>query len=161
MLHDAFFIIFKKTQIPNMKYILFIILFIVPISIQAQKSLDTRIYITITDTTNWYEKVRVAFVDEDFIVKDNSRKDTLYTYPNNTVSTSYIYAFATIKGNIIELWGFLGDSHLNVLGYTVNPGKNDYKKIFYYKRDKYWNKLMAIAKRLNGTLSYGKEKGRD
>lgn len=123
----------------------------------SQRSLDTRIIVTVTDTNNLYEKVRLAFVHEDFIVKDDRRYDTLTTYPMNIGGTSFIRSFAAISNNQVTFWGYVGDSDVNILGYTVNPSKGDFKKIFYYKTDKYWRKLQAIANRVGGEYSYGKE----
>ena len=123
----------------------------------AQSSLDTRIIVTVSDSLNLYEKVRLAFVNEDFIVKDDRKLDSLTTYPMNISSTTFIRAYAAISSRQVIFWGYLGDSEVNFLGYTVNPSKEDYKKIFYYKSDKYWKKLRAIASRIEGTISYGKE----
>ena len=124
----------------------------------AQKSLDTRIIVTVVDTVGLYEKARLAFVNDDFIIKDDRKIDTLSTYPLNIKSTTFVTAFAAIKGNQVTLWGYLADSQVNTLGYTINPSKKDYEKIFYYKTDKYWKKLISVASKIGGTLTYGKEK---
>ncbi|MDB5203278.1 MAG: hypothetical protein JWQ27_2687 [Ferruginibacter sp.] len=124
------------------------------LSCSAQKDLDTKIIVTMSDTAGLYEKIRMAFVKSDFIVKDDRNPDTLTTYPAHIKSTTYIKAFAALKNNTVTLWGYLGDSHGNLMGATVNPSAKDYKKIYYYKRDKYWNKLLSVAKMLGGSLSY-------
>ncbi len=141
-----------------MKKALFFILFLQTANAFAQKSDDTRIFVTLTDTTGIYEKIRLAFVKADFMVKDDRNKDTLTTYPLNIKSTTYVLAYAAIKGNVIEFWGYMGDSHGNLLGATVAPSKNNYKEIFYFKHDKYWNKLLSVANMLNGTITYDKWK---
>ncbi|MGZ2712181.1 hypothetical protein, partial [Klebsiella pneumoniae] len=68
----------------------------------------------------------------------------------NIRSTTLLRFYDAINKNKVTFWGFLGDSEFNILGYTINPSKSDYKKIFYYKSDKYWRKLQAVANRLSG-----------
>ena len=122
----------------------------------SQKSLDTRVVVTVSDTTNLYEKTRLAFVNSGFMVVDNRRQDTLTMYPYNIKSTGYITAFASINNNQVVIWGFLGNANNNLLGITVAPTKNQYQKIYYYKGDKYWKKLVSVANLIGGTISYGK-----
>jgi 16S rRNA C1402 (ribose-2'-O) methylase RsmI len=126
--------------------------------VYGQKSLDTRIIVTVSDTTGLYEKVRMAFVDEGIMIVDNRRTDSISTHPYNLQSTTYLLTYAAIKDNTVVFWGYLADANTNLLGITVNPSKNQYQKIFYYPRDKYWKKLKKIAERVGVTLSYGKEK---
>lgn len=127
-------------------------------SSHAQKSLDTRVIVTVSDTAGLYEKVRMAFVDEGIIVVDNRRTDTISTQPFNIKSTTYIMTYASIINNTVTLWGYFADANKNLLGITVNPNIKEYQKIFYYPGDKYWKKLNKIALRIPGTLSFGKEK---
>ena len=141
-----------------MKRIFCCALLLISLNTHAQKSFDTRIIITVSDTTGLYEKVRMAIVEEELIVVDNRKIDTISTYPLNLKSTTYITAYASIKGNIVTIWGYLADANTNLIGITVNPNKKDYEKIFYYPSDKYWKKLKKIASRIPGTLSYGKDR---
>ena len=140
-----------------MTKLLCFIFILITLDIYAQKSLDTRVIITASDTTGLYEKVRMAFVDEGIIVVDNRRTDTVSTHPFNIKSTTYIITYASIKDSIVTIWGYLANANTNLLGITVNPSKKDYQKIFYYPGDKYWKKLKKIASRIPGTISYGKE----
>ena len=123
----------------------------------SQKNVDTRVIVTVPDTLGLSEKVKMAFVNEGIMVVDNKRTDTISTYPFNIKSTSYILVYASIKNNTVTIWGYYAYANKNLLGITVNPSNIDYKKIFYFKRDKYWQKLKMIASRLSGTISYGKE----
>lgn len=141
-----------------MNRVFFCILLLITSNTYAQKSLDTRVIVTVSDTVGLYEKVRMAFVDESIIVIENRRTDTISTQPFNIKSTTYIMTYACIKNNTVSLWGYFADANTNLLGITVNPNKKEYQKIFYYPGDKYWKKLNKIALRIPGTLSFGKEK---
>ncbi len=137
-----------------MKYIIFSIYFLTSFCVFGQKNSDNRIIISFSDTSNLYEKVRLALINEDFMVKGDKKNDTLSTFPLNIQGNSFMIIYASIKKNVIELWGYLGYSNNNLMGITINPSKKDYKKIFYYKRDKYWKKMHSIAMRLNGDIYY-------
>jgi len=113
--------------------------------------------VTVSDTSGLYEKVRMAFVDEGIIIVDNRRIDTISSNPFNIKSTTYILTYASIKNNTVIFWGYLADASTNILGITVAPSKKDYRKIYYYPSDKYWKKIIKIASRIPGTISYGKE----
>jgi len=133
----------------------FILQFLVSYS---QKNLDTRITVTVEDTIDLLSAVKLAFVNSDFVVKDNHRVDTISTYPLNIKSTTYMSVLAFINGNTVEFWGYIADTHSNLLGATILPPSKEYTKIFYFKNDRYWKKLLSIAKNLNGNISYGKER---
>jgi len=137
-----------------MKKIVFAFLLILSANSYAQKSLDTKIAVTVTDTVGLYEKVRMGFVNTDFIVKDTRRIDTLVTYPRDSKPLGYVTAFAAINGNTVTFWGFSANRKMNLLGYTVSP--TEYDKVYYYKRGTGWNLLLNVAKSLNGLLSYSK-----
>lgn len=128
-----------------MNKILFSVLLFISFNSYSQKSLNTRVIVTLPDTTGLYEKVRLALVKSDFIVKEDGNRDTLTTYPFNK-STTYVFAYAAIKGNVITFWGFFADTHGNLMGATVLPSKKEYKKIFYFNGDKYWKKHVSITK---------------
>lgn len=140
-----------------MKKIMICAILLSTLKVYSQKKLDTRINITVVDTSGLYEKTRLAFINEEIMIVDNRRTDTLSTYPYNIKSTTYILTYAAIKNNTVTLWGYLADANVNMLGITVNPSKKNYEKIFYYPKDKYWKKLMKIALRIPGTISYDKE----
>lgn len=120
----------------------------------AQKSLDTKIIVTVSDTAGLYEKVRLNFVNAEFIVKDTRNPDTLVTYPRDTKPIGYVTAIAAIKGNTVTFWGFVGQRNMNILGYTTAP--KDFEKIYYYKSGKGWKALSNVAKVLGGQITYSK-----
>ena len=80
------------------------------------------------------------------------REDTVITYPRDTRPLGYVTAVAAITGNTVTLWGFVGQRKMNILGYTVAP--TEFEKIYYYKSGKAWKALAAIAKSINGAITY-------
>ena len=138
-----------------MKTILFLLL-LLPAVCFSQKSLDTKIIVSVSDPTGLYEKVRISFVNNEFIVKDNRNPDTLTTYAREVKPIGYVLAQAVISGNKVTLSGILSTRKINMLGYTVMPGPADYKKIYYYKRDKAWLTLANVAAAIKGEITYSK-----
>lgn len=124
-------------------------------SARAQKKFDSRIIITLSDTSGRYEIVKRALVNCDFIVKDNGNKDTLTTYSRNIGSIQgYTIVNAVISGNTVIISGAFGLNKLDYWGYTTFP--NAYDRIIYYKGSKTWKTLTDIANRIPGTISYSK-----
>lgn len=146
--------VFYLDKLSTMKLIIGSILILISLPAASQKSLDTRIIVTVSDTAGLYEKVRMAFVNSDFIVKDTRRIDTLATYPRDSKPLGYVTALAAINGNTVTIWGFSANRQMNMLGYTVAP--DEFTKVYYYKTGKGWKLLLTVAKALNGQLAYGK-----
>src|SRR5258706_14883643 len=115
-----------------MKTVLFFLL-LVPAICFSQKRLDTKIIVSVSDTIGLYEKVRLAFVNNEFIVKDNRNLDTLITYARETNPMGYVIAQAIISGNKVTISGRFSFRKMNSMGYTVMPSPSDYERIFYYK----------------------------
>jgi len=114
--------------------------------------MNTKIIVTVSDTAGLYEKVRLNLVNADFIVKDTRRTDTIITYPRDTQPMGYVTAVASISGNTVTFWGFVGWKKMDALGYTVAP--KDFEKIYYYKTGKAWKVLLNQAKALGGSMAY-------
>jgi hypothetical protein len=123
------------------------------ISLFGQKSEDTKIIITISDSTGIYEKVKHSLVNTDFMVKDNGNRDTLITY-SREYDGIYCMARAVINGYTITLTGSYGLKKMDDWGYTQSP--KSYNRIIYYKGSKGWKLLMQVANRLGGQITYGK-----
>jgi hypothetical protein len=119
----------------------------------GQKNDDTKIIITINDSTGIYEKVKYSLVNNDFMVKDNGNRDTLTTY-SMEYHGIYCMARAIIKDYTVTLTGAYGLKKLDDWGYTQSP--KSYNRIIYYKGSKGWKLLMEVANRMGGQLTYSR-----
>jgi hypothetical protein len=136
------------------KYILVATLFTCCLTVKAQKEFDN--VITVTIDRNVYETIRIAFVNADFIVKDNGNKDTLTTYPREMHSIpGFMVARAIINGNTVKIFGTYGLMRINDWGYTITPKK--YQPVAYYKGSKTWRLLYEIGKRTGAQMVFSKE----
>ncbi|RYZ79061.1 MAG: hypothetical protein EOP06_27890 [Proteobacteria bacterium] len=97
-----------------MKTIILYTLLSISLNAFGQKSLDTRIIVTVEDSIGIYEKVRMALVEEGFIIVDNRRTDSISTQPFNLKSTTYLLTYAAIKDNTVTIWGYLADANTNM-----------------------------------------------
>jgi hypothetical protein len=121
----------------------------------AQDKGDHKIIVTLTDTTDAYNKVKVALVGKDFVVKDNGNRDTLITYARELKNMpGFAVVVASINGNQITLWGSYGLKNIHNLGYSVQP--TEYKRIEYYKASKTWKLLLHVAEDIGGKITYDK-----
>lgn len=119
----------------------------------SQNKGDSKIVITLSDTTDMREKIRLAFAKADFIIKDLNDPDSITTYPRELKSISGTsVARAIIKGDKITLSGFYSLKKLNYFGFAKS-GK-DVKPIIYYKSGKLWPLLMKVANNIGGTIGY-------
>jgi len=126
-----------------------------PLLLNAQKIGDTQISVTLNDSIDIYKKVKLAFVDLDFIVKDNYNTDTLTTYPREFASIpGQCRLFAIIKGNIVTMKGIYGLKRINDFGYAQSP--KDYENIIYYKGSKGWELLKGVAERTGGQITFSR-----
>lgn len=135
---------------------LFVILVLLcPFLVNAQKIGDTQINITLTDSIDIYKKVKLAFVDLDFIIKDNYNTDTLTTYPREFASIPGLCRlYAIINGNIVTITGIYGLKRINDFGFAQSP--KDYENIIYYKGSKGWELVKGVAERIGGQMAYSR-----
>ena len=135
--------------------LLLILLFLLPLLVNAQKNEDTKIIVTLNDSVDIYKKVKIALVELDFIVKDNYNVDTLTTYPRAfSKIPGQCRLTAVIKGNTITPTGIFGLIKIDDFGYTRSP--KDYQNIIYYKGSKGWELLKTVAERLGGQMTFSK-----
>ena len=135
--------------------LLVILLLLCPILALSQKNDDTKIIVTLDDSTDIYKKVKIILVDLDFIVKDNYNIDTLTTYPREFSNIpGQCRLTATIKGNTVTLTGIYGLTKIDDFGYTRSP--KDYKRIIYYKGSKGWELLKIVAEKIGEQITYEK-----
>jgi hypothetical protein len=138
-----------------MKTGLSILLLLIATRLVGQKVDDTKIIITLDDSLGSYEKVKTALVKNNFILKEDSSKNRITTYPREFDNMpGYAITNVEISGNIVTLSGIYGLNKKNYWGDAKKP--RDYKPIIYFKGSKGWRLLMQIAKDIGGQLSYSK-----
>ncbi|MEP7144922.1 MAG: hypothetical protein ABI707_18700 [Ferruginibacter sp.] len=119
----------------------------------AQNKFDSKIIITVKDTTNLYKTVKIALVNFDFIVKDNYNDDTLTTYPKEIkIFKGMIMCRAILNEFTVTLTGVYGFKSVDFWGFTTLP--DTYKRIIYYNGSKTWKLLLKIANKIPGELTY-------
>jgi hypothetical protein len=138
-----------------MKTLLLIASLLVSALCYAQKTDDKKIIITVQDTAGIYERVKIALVKSDFIVKEDGNRDTVTTYPAELKKVAgYSAATVIIRRNIVQLTGVYGLTKVDDFGYTRTP--KNYKPIVYYKGSKAWKLLMDVAVRIGQQFTYAK-----
>ncbi|MEO6723031.1 MAG: hypothetical protein ABIN67_21885 [Ferruginibacter sp.] len=139
-----------------MKFLIVVGFMISQVSISfSQEKFDSKIILTLKDTTGIYLNTKIAMVNSDFIVKDNYNKDTLTTYTRElNKMPGYIIARAVITGNTVTFTGVYGLKRINDWGYNSLP--TNYNRIIYYKGSKTWLILMDIAKKITGEINFAK-----
>lgn len=143
-----------------MKKVYLIIFFLgLLVTSKAQKVDDNRILVTLDDTTNIYKRVRQAIVFTDFIIREDSKSDSLITYAERVFSsTIFVIAKVVIRGNIVEIFGAYGLGYEDFWGFPGQP--RGYNEINYYKESESWKIIRRIALKLDGKLSFYKVKGK-
>jgi hypothetical protein len=121
----------------------------------GQKEDDNLIVVTVSDTTKLYERVRHAITYSDFIIREDSKKDTLISYSEKIdASTIYVIVKVVINNNKIEISGGYGLGLEDFWGYPAWP--KSYERIVYYKGSESWRKLRRIAIKLDGKMEFSK-----
>ena len=133
------------------------ITFLVSSVCYGQKVEDNRILVVVSDTSKLYERTRQAIVNTNFIIRDDSNRDTLVTSTeriNNT--TIFVMAKVIIKNNTVEISGAYGLGFQDFWGFPGWP--KGYNRVTYYKESEGWKLLRQIAIKLDGKISYYREK---
>ncbi|MBK8520286.1 MAG: hypothetical protein IPL54_05175 [Chitinophagaceae bacterium] len=126
---------------------------------EAQKEDDNRIVVTLDDTTNIHQRVRQAVVFTDFIVRDDSKPDSLITYAERIFnSTIFVIAKVVIIGNKVEISGAYGLGYQDFWGFPDWP--RGYSEVIYYKESESWKIIRKIALKLDGKLSFYNQKNK-
>jgi hypothetical protein len=121
----------------------------------GQSYLDKQIFIPITDTSNLYQKVKIALGKHYFQVVENGNYDTVTTYPRDLKKIpGYALAKVIINKDTVIISGIYGFIRQNYMGYTRSP--NSYKDIMYMKASKLWPLLMSVAGELGSQFTYSK-----
>ncbi len=133
----------------------FLLLYLLPIYTAAQKIEDSQIIVTLPDSIDLYKKVKITFVNADFIVKDNYKLDTLTTYSREFTSMAgHCVAVAILKGNTVTLSGYYSLKKLDWFGFTQSS--NSFQKVLYYKSSKSWDLLVKVAEGIGGRITFAK-----
>lgn len=131
---------------------IFYLFFFLPLTVFSQKQEDNLIVVTVSDTTKLYERIRQAITYSDFVIRDDSSKDTLKTYSERIYRTTiFVVAKVVIIGNKVEINGADG---LGSEDFWGEPGwPKSYKRVMYYNKgnDEYW-KIRSIALKLDGKI---------
>jgi hypothetical protein len=121
----------------------------------GQKENDNLIIVTVSDTAKLYERVRQAITYSDFIIREDSKKDTLITYSEKIDATTiHVIVKVVINNNKIEISGGKGLGIEDFWGYPGWP--RSYERIVYYKGSESWLKLRRIAIKLDGKMEFSK-----
>lgn len=132
---------------------LLLILFAVPAICSGQTYLDKKIIVTVSDTSNLYEKAKFAMGKNDFIIKETGNKTFITTHPREFKKIpGFAIAHAEIKGDTVIISGHFSLMRNSNIGYTIAP--KNYKPIVYYKNSHGWKLLMQVAEKLDGKISY-------
>ena len=135
--------------------IIFFLLLASSFSVSAQKTEDTKIKITLSNSIDVYKKVKIALINADFIVKDNYNLDTLTTYSREfTNMAGHCVVVAIINENTVTLTGFYSLKRMNFIGLTQSS--NDFQKVMYYKSSKSWEVLIQVAEGIGGKIDFSK-----
>jgi hypothetical protein len=123
----------------------------------GQKVEDNRIIVTLSDTAKIYERTRQAIVNTNFIIREDSNRDTLVTSTERIGnSTIFVTAKVIIKENIVEISGAYGLGYEDFWAFPVWP--KGYTRVSYYKESESWKLLRQIAIKLDGKIAYYKVK---
>ena len=117
----------------------------------SQKEGNTKIIVKVKDTTNLHKRVKVAFINLDFIVKD-LEGDTLKTYPREFLDNAYLVANAVIDGDQVTLSGVSGSRKINFMGYYTSP--KDFNTVIYFRGGVAWKLLQLVADGIGGEKRY-------
>lgn len=139
-----------------MKFIFFFILLIACGNTYCQKNDDTKIIVTLDDPSNIYYKTRQAILYSNFIIRDDSNKDTLVTKVERLEnSTVHMMVKAVIRNNTVELSGAYGLYNVDFWGFPSWP--KGFQRVIYYKESDTWRILRSIAIKIDGKMSFVKE----
>ena len=121
----------------------------------SQTKGDSKIIVTVSDTANLYERVRLRLIKADFIIKETGNRDTILTYPRELKTVSGYAVFkAVLNNNQVTFGGSYSLKKLDYFGYQKSS--KDSKPIIYYKGSRTWRFLHNVAESFGGELSFQK-----
>src|SRR5262245_5349447 len=134
-----------------------ILLLCVQINCPGQNEGDNKIAVTVADTSKLYQRTRQAIVNTNLIIREDSKWDTTDNENKKIEKTNiFVIARVTIKSNSIEITGAYGLGYEDFWGYPGWP--KGYKPILYFKGSDAWKVLRRIAIKLDGKITYHKDR---
>jgi|SRR5215203_3452957 len=134
--------------------LLCLICVLLPLFAISQRQEDNLIIVTVSDTSKLYERVRQAITFSDFIIREDSGRDTLRTYSERIYRTTiFVVAKVVIQGYQVVISGAFG---LGSEDFWGDPGwPKSYKRVFFYNKgnDEWW-RIRSIALKLDGKIEY-------
>jgi hypothetical protein len=127
------------------------------LSTVAQKTGDSKILTKVADTSNLYNKVKLAMIKGGFTVRDDMNPLVLITNVSVKKHLGYTVIRADIRNDTVIVKGFYSNKNQNVFDIEINGGKGKYNKIAYFEGGYGWDLLYAIATNIDAqNLSFSK-----
>ncbi len=123
----------------------------------SQKEGDKKIILKVADTSNIYNKVKLAIIKAGFIVRDDMNTHILTSNVTVKKILGYTIVKAEIKNDTVTVWGLYSNKNQNLLDIEIAPGK--YNNILYFKNNSGygWDILYSIASEIDAhDLTYSK-----
>ncbi len=123
----------------------------------SQKEGDKKITLKVADTSNIYNKVKLAIIKAGFIVRDDMNPRVLTTNVTVKKILGYTIIKAEINNDTVTVRGLYSNKNQNLLDIDIAPGK--YKNIIYFKNNSGygWDILYSIAAEIDAhNLTYSK-----
>ena len=137
--------------------ILTIIVFASHNNVFSQKSGDKKIIVKVADTSNIYNKTKLAIIKAGFVVRDDMNTHILTTNVTVKKNLGYTIIKAEIKNDSVIVWGLYRNKHRNILDIDIPEGR--YQSIIYFNNNNGygWDILYSIAAEIDAhDLIYSK-----
>lgn len=112
---------------------------------------DSKIIISVTDSSNTYAKVKESMVRNGFVVKDLLTRDTIFTYPR-VYKGMNVALRALIKGNKVIVTGYYSLKKMYDFGYAGESGNR--KRIVYYVGANTWEFMLKVSREVGPSLAF-------
>jgi hypothetical protein len=137
----------------SMKNILLCLFLICALYSSGQEYLDKKIIVTVSDTANLYQRVRIAFGKNDFQLKEDGDSTVVSTFARDLKKTpGYMIGRAVLSGNTVTISGRYGLLRIDDWGRTRET--SSWKDLVYMKNSKIWPVLEKVASNLKGDIAY-------
>src|SRR6476620_9440458 len=129
--------------------ILLLAAFLFPLLSFSQIYGDSKIIITVSDSSNIYSRVKESMIRNGFVVKDLLTRDTLFTYPR-VYKGMNIALRALVKGNRVTVTGYYSLKKMYDFGYAGESGNR--KRIIYYDGALTWRLMEKVSREISPML---------
>jgi len=131
--------------------ILLLAAFLFPLLSFSQIYGDSKIIITVSDSSNIYSRVKESMIRNGFVVKDLLTRDTLFTYPR-VYKGMNIALRALVKGNRVTVTGYYSLKKMYDFGYAGESGNR--KRIIYYDGALTWRLMEKVSREISPMLAF-------